>query len=210
MAWRRAKSLSRSTNDAVTNLAGRVDDQTGQVAARSARVIAVAVRVLRIPTALLLWVPIPFIALVFVLALAADGGARVIGVIMALAMAAVSVAFGVRRHKILQAVDEPDQLATELGIMISLSDKVNETRGTLAQLAGGGGWRVFSRLKGLWHGAAMTGNWINGIGDLPRARYFGPPKIGTTISITVAALWLVPVSVIVALFAAIGSLASAF
>lgn len=210
MAWRRAKSLGKSTNDAVNNLTGRVDDQTGQVAARAAQVILVAVRVLRIPTAALLWAPVPFIAMTFLLGLNAHGGARVIVVIGALVMAAVSVAFGVRRHKIINAVDDPDKLATELGIMISLSDKVNETRGTLAELAGGGGWRVFSRLQGLWHGAAMTGNWINGIGDLPRARYFGPPKIGTTITMTVAALWLVPISIVVALFVAIGSLASTF
>ncbi len=210
MAWRRANSLGRSTNEAVTNLTGRVDDQTGQVAARAAQVIAVAVRILRIPTAALLWVPVPFIALTLLLGLNAQGGARVIIVIVALAMAAVSVAFGVRRHKIINAVDDPDKLATELGIMISLSDKVNETRGTLAQLAGGDGWRVFSRLQGLWRGASMTGKWINGIADLPRARYFGPPKIGTTITIVVAALWLVPISIVAALFAAIGSIASTF
>lgn len=56
----------------------------------------------------------------------------------------------------------------------------------------------------------MTGRWIDGIGDLPRARYFAPPKIGTTVSVTMAALWLIPVSIVVAVFAAIGSIASAF
>ena len=56
----------------------------------------------------------------------------------------------------------------------------------------------------------MTGRWIEGVGDLPRARYFVPPKIGTTVTVAVAALWLLPISIVVALFAAIGSLASVF
>ena len=47
-------------------------------------------------------------------------------------------------------------------------------------------------------------------GDLPRARYFVPPKIGTTVTLAIASLWLVPVSVVVALFAVIGSVAGSF
>lgn len=210
MRWRRTKSLGNDANQAVGNWANTVDDQTGQVAERAARVITVAVHVLRIPTAIVLWIPVPFIALILLLALNADGGARVLGLVIGLVMAAIAGAFGGRRHRILQAVEEPDKLATELGIMISLSDKVGETRGALTQLAGGGGWRVFSRLQAVWSGTKMTGRWIEGIGDLSRARYFAPPKIGTTVSVTVAALWLIPVSIVVALFAAIGSLASAF
>ncbi|MEO6471447.1 MAG: hypothetical protein ABIR57_06150 [Aeromicrobium sp.] len=210
MAWRRAKSLGKNANEAVGSWATKVDDQTGQVAQRVSSVIVVAVNTLRIPSAIVLWLPVPAIALTLLLALRADGGARMVGLVIALAMAAVSLAFGGRRRKIMQAVEDPDRLATELGIMISLSDKVGETRGTLAQLAGGGGWRVFSRLKALWGGTKMTGRWIEGIGDLPRARYFGPPKIGTTISVSVAALWLVPASYVVAVFAVIGSIASAF
>jgi hypothetical protein len=68
---------------------------------------------------------------------------------------------------------------------------------------------VLGRLRGLWQGTQMTGHWIDEIGDLPRARYFGPPKIGTTITIAVAALWLVPVSIVVALFSLIGTVAGA-
>ena len=56
----------------------------------------------------------------------------------------------------------------------------------------------------------MTGRWIEGVGDLPRARYFVPPKIGTTVTLSIAALWLVPISLVVALFAVIGSVAGAF
>lgn len=210
MQWRRTKSLGNNANAAVGNWALTVDDQTGQVAERVARVLTVAVRALRIPTALVLWVPVPFITLTLLLALWAEGEARLVGLAIGLAMAAVSGTFGGRRRRILQAVEEPDKLATELAIMISLSDKVGETRGTLSQLAGGGGWRVFSRLQAAWRGTTMTGRWIESIGDLPRARYFAPPKVGTTLYVTIAALWLIPVAFVVSLFATIGSIASAF
>ncbi len=203
------KSFSKIANETAGTWAHRIDDQTGEVAHRAARVIAVSVRALRIPTAIIWAIPVPFIVLVLFLSVMADGGARVIGLILGLAMAAVSGAFFGRRRRILQAVEDPDKLATELGIMISLSDKVNDTRGTLSQLAGGGGWRLFSRLKGVWSGVAMTGRWIDGIGDLPRARYFAPPKIGTTVSVAVASLWLIPISIVMALLALIASLASA-
>jgi hypothetical protein len=143
----------------------------------------------------------------FVLGLLSDGALRVLILVAAVLMAAVGLAFWGRRRRIIQAVDDPAQLATELGIMISLSDKVDETRGALAQIAGGGGWRLFASLRGVWKGAAMTGRWIDGIGDLPRARYFGPPKIGTTVTITIAALWLVPISIVVALLSLIGAIA---
>lgn len=202
-----AKSFGSQANSAVGGFASRVDDQTGEVAHRVANVITVAVRVLRLPTAILLCVPLPFIAATLALGLVADGGVRVVVLVAGVAMAAVSGAFWARRRGILRAVEEPDQLATELGIAISLSDKVDETRGALERIGGGGGWRLFDRLKGAWGGITMTGRWIDGVGDLPRARYFVPPRIGTSVTITIAALWLVPISVVVALFALIGTIA---
>ena len=202
-----AKSFGTQANSAVGGFASRVDDQTGEVAHRVAGVIAVAVRVLRLPTAVLQVFPLPFIAATLALGLVADGGVRVVVLVAGVLMAAVSGAFWARRRAILRAVEEPDKLATELGIAISLSDKVDETRGALERVAGGGGWRLFDRLKGAWGGMSMTGRWIDGIGDLPRARYFVPPRIGTTVTITIAALWLVPISVVVALFALIGTIA---
>ncbi|WP_332661796.1 hypothetical protein [Aeromicrobium sp.] len=202
-----ARGFGAQANSAVGGFASRVDDQTGEVAHRVANVIAVAVRVLRLPTAIVLVVPLPFILATVALGLVADGGVRIVVLGAGLLMAAISGAFWARRRGILRAVEEPDQLATELGIAISLSDKVDETRGALERIGGGGGWRIFDRLKGAWGGMAMTGRWIDDVGDLPRARYFVPPKIGTSVTITIAALWLVPISVVVALFALIGTIA---
>lgn len=207
MKFHQVKSLGSQANTKVGDLAAKVDDQTGQVAVRAANVIALAVRVLRVPTALVLWSPAPFIAATLALGVAADGSTGLVFLVVGALMATVSAAFWGRRHKILQAVEEPDKLATELGIMISLTDKVDETRGAISQVAGAGGWRIFARLRGVWAGASVTGRWIEGVGDLPRARYFGPPKIGTTVTIAVAALWLIPISVVVAGFALIATLA---
>lgn len=203
----RERSYGDSANEAVGSWASRVDDQTGAVARRATGVIVMAVRLLRIPTAAVLFLSVPFIVAFALLAINGEGAARVVASVIALAMAAVAFAFGARRQRILRAVAEPEVLATELGIMVSMSDKVGETRGALAELAGGGGWRVFSRLGGAWRGVGMTGRWIDEIGDLPRARYFAPPKIGTTITITIAALWLVPISMIATLVAIIATLA---
>ena len=202
-----ARGFGSQANSAVGGFASRVDDQTGEVAHRVANVISVAVRVLQLPTAVLLFIPLPFVLATLALGLVADGGVRVVVLGAGVLMAAVSGAFWARRRNLLRAAEEPDKLATELGIAISLSDKVDETRGALERIGGGGGWRIFDRLKGAWGGMSMTGRWIDGVGDLPRARYFVPPKIGTTVTITVAALWLVPISVVVALFALIGTIA---
>ena len=207
---RSRRSWGARANRGVNDMAAQVDGQTGEVAQRATSVIVLAVRVLRIPTLLVLIAPIPFIAATLLLALNADGLGRVIGLVVGLLMAAVSFAFGARRQRILRAVEEPTALATELGIAVSLSGKVDETRTALTQIAGGGGWRVLSRLRGVWSGVGMTGRWIEGVGDLPRARYFVPPKIGTTVTIAIASLWLVPVSIVVAFLAVIGTVAGSF
>ena len=207
---RSRRSWGARANRGVNDMAAQVDGQTGEVAQRATSVIVLAVRVLRIPTLLVLIAPIPFIATTLLLAVNADGLGRAIGLVVGLLMAAVSFAFGARRQRILRAVEEPTALATELGIAVSLSGKVDETRTALTQIAGGGGWRVLSRLRGVWSGVGMTARWIEGVGDLPRARYFVPPKIGTTVTIAIASLWLVPVSVGVAFFAVIGTVAGSF
>lgn len=207
MKFRRGTSLGDQTNAAVNDFASRVDGRTTEVAARAAQTIAVAVRLLRIPTAVIASLSIPFIVTTLVLGLVADGVVRFLILSVGVAMAAVNAMFWARRRKVMQAVEDPDRLATELGVMLAMTGKVEETRGALTQIAGGGGWRILGRLRGVWQGTQMTGRWIDEIGDLPRARYFGPPKIGTTISISIATLWLIPVSVIVALFSLVGTIA---
>ncbi|MCW2769769.1 MAG: hypothetical protein JWR27_1202 [Aeromicrobium sp.] len=207
MRFRQSRSLGSKANVVVGDLTSRVDDRTGEVALRTARTLAVAVRLLRIPSAVVLAAPVPFILTTLLLAAAADGGMRGALLVVGIAMAVVSgVIFG-RRRRILQAVEDPDLLADELRVLINLTGKVEETRGALAQIAGGGGWRVLGRLQGVWKGTRMTGSWIDQIGDLRRARYFAPPKIGTTISLTMAALWLVPTSIVIALLALVGTAA---
>lgn len=210
MRLRRSGALGAQANSAVHDFASRVDGRTTEVAERTSSMIAVAVRLLRIPSALVGSVPVPFIAATLVLGLLADGGLGVVILVVGAVMAGLNALFWGRRRRILQAVDDPERLATELAIMLAMTGKVDETRGALTQIAGGGGWRVLGRLRGVWQGTQMTGRWIEQIGDLPRARYFGPPKIGTTISLAVASLWLMPISIVVSLFALIGTIAGSF
>jgi hypothetical protein len=208
--FRRSGALGSQANAAVNDFASRVDGRATEVAGRAAQVIAVAVRVLRIPTAVVGAASVPFIVATLVLGVLAEGPVGVVVLVAGAVLAVVDALFWARRYRILRAVDDPDRLATELAVMLSMTGKVDEARGVLTQVAGtSGGWRVMGRLRGLWQGTQMSGRWIDEIGDLPRARYFGPPKIGTTITITVAALWLVPVSVVVALFSLVGTVADA-
>lgn len=203
----RIRRSGEQANAAFHDFASRVDGRTVEVAERAVQMIAVAVRLLRIPTAIVGSLSIPFILGTIVLGLMGSGAAGVVILLAGVAMAAVNAFFWGRRHKVLQAVEDPAKLATEFAIMLAMTDKVEQTRGVLTQVAGGGGWRFLGRMRGMWQGTQMTGRWIDQIGDLPRARYFGPPKIGTTITITFAVLWLVPISMVVALFALIGTVA---
>lgn len=207
MRFRRSGALGAQANAAVNDFASRADGRAAEVAARATQVIVLAVRVLRVPTALVAALSIPFIVATLVLGLLADGGLAVLVLGAGLVMAGVNGLFWGRRRRVLRAVDDPERLATELAIMLSMTGKVDEARGMLTQIGGAGGWRVMGRLRGIWQSTQMTGRWIDEIGDLPRARYFGPPKIGTTITISVATLWLVPVSVVVALFSLVGTVA---
>jgi hypothetical protein len=201
--------ISGNVNRAIDHVAIQVDGQTSAVARNAAKVIAVAVRLLRWPTLLLLCGPIPFELALLALSVRAQGWARVLGLIIVVLLATVTIAFGVRRHRILAAVSEPDALGTELGIAVSLSERVDDARDVLGEVAGGDGGQIFRRLRGLWRGISITGRWIEEVSDLPRARYFVPPKIGTTVTVTLAAAWLIPASFAVTVIAGIGTIAGA-
>src|SRR5688500_13913171 len=103
----RRTSWGARANHGVDGMASRVDLQTGEAAQRATAVIVLAVKVLRIPTLLMLAAPTPFIVATLLLAVNADGVGRTIGLVIGLLMAAVSVMFGLRRQRILRAVEEP-------------------------------------------------------------------------------------------------------
>src|SRR5690242_8952405 len=135
--------IGDNVNRGLDRLTEQVDGQTNQVAQHAARVLAVAVRLLRWPTLALLCLPIPLELLTLGLALTADGWARVVGLIAVALLTAVTVTFGIRRHRILRAVSEPTALGTELGIAVSLSERVDDARNVLGDVVGGGGRQVF-------------------------------------------------------------------
>ncbi len=199
------RSTGKRVNAAVEGLAGRVDDQTGEVARNAAQVITVAVWLLRWPSLALLLAPLPFlVGLVAIGLVADDAWLTVLALALGIGGAAVSAAFALRRHHVWQAVQDEQALATELGVAVAMSDDVDEARDALGQLAGGaGGVRIFSRLRGLWRGFGIGPGVVQDAADLPRARWFFPPKVGTTVTLLFAALWLVPVAFLGCLFLAI-------
>lgn len=203
----RRRSWRERTNRAVHQATSRVDGQTADAARRAVTVIVPTVRLLRVPSLLLVVAPLPFLLATLTLGLAAGGTVGTVLAVVAVGVALAPAAFAVRRMRLLKAVEEPEQLATELGIAVAMSDRVEEARGALTSIAGAGGLRFMSRLKGVWSGIGMTGRWIEGVDDLTRARWFVPPKIGTTVSLTVATLWSVPVSALLAFFTTVAAIA---
>jgi len=203
----RTNRWATQANQAAHQAAQRVDDTTGETTSRAAGVIVSAVRLLRWPTAAIVWLPVPFIAATLMIGLQADG---VIGLIItgiAAVMAVIVAAFGVRRRHVLAAVEDPAALAAELRTMVNLTGRVEQAGTAFDEIAGGDGWNVLGRLRGLWRGASLPARWVEDVNRLPRARYFAPPKLGTTVTLAVAAAWLVPISIVVAILAAIGALA---
>ncbi|MFT4187005.1 MAG: hypothetical protein QM621_00310 [Aeromicrobium sp.] len=207
MARERKKGWGTRANEATTRLTSQVDDQTGEASRKAASLIVLAVRILRIPTAILLVLPIPFLIAMGFASSAIGGTAGVLCGLLTLVLTAILTAFGWQRRQIIRAADDPEALGTELGIMVNLSDRADDTRGVLEQLAGGGGVRLFSRLTGAWRGVTMPARWIDEVGDLTRARQFAPPRVGFTVTVTIATLWVVPLSVVGAILLLIGALA---
>ena len=191
----------RRVNAAVGGMASRVDGQTSEVAQRAARVIAPTVRLLRWPSLLLMIAAWPFLAgLAIVALLAEDTWLRVLAGVLAVVGIAISGAFALRRHHLLAAVEDEQAFATELGIAVALSDDVGEARLALGQLAGAtGGVRVLSRLRGAWRSTGMGPGVLESVDDLRRAKWFLPPRIGTTVTLLFGALWLIPISFVACL-----------
>lgn len=196
---RRVRSIGRAANRAAESVAKRVDTASPMVTNRLAQVLGLAVTLLRWPSLAVWVIPWPFVATTLAIAASGSGGLRPVGVVVGLAMAGVSVAFGLRRRAVLAAVSDREAFAAELHAALSLTRLAGDATGALERMAAGGGWRLFSRLKGAWRSISLPVHWIDEIGELPRARYFVPPKLGTTVALTYAGLWLVPISVIVAI-----------
>jgi len=202
------RNAGRRVDAAIGNWASRVDDQTGVVARRAATIIAVAVRLLRWPTLGLMALAWPFIAGLLLIAVLSEGWVRAAALLVGLGCAVASGLFAWRRSRILAAVDDEVALGTELGVAVAMSDDVAEARLALGQIAGSsGGLRLFSRLRGVWRGLGVGPGVLRGAVDLPRARWFFPPKAGTTVVLFFAALWTVPVSFVACLLLAIAAAA---
>lgn len=184
------------------------DERSRQIARQAAQAITVAVRLLRVPTLLLWLFPLPAIALVWFIGFRGEGVGSYIALALAFGLTAVSAAFGWRRYRILRAVDDLEPLVSEITIAMDLSDHAGDIRTALTQAAGTqGGWRLFNRLQGAWRVSRTPDRWIRSVSDLPRARYFFPPRLATTVKLTILAALLIPASAIGAFLLGVGALA---
>lgn len=197
----RMRNTGRRVNAAVDGLTSRVDGQSQEAARRAARVIVPTVRLLRWPSLLVMVAAWPFLAGLVIVALAADDTwLKVLAGVLALVGIAVSGAFALRRQHLLNAVEDEQQLATELGIAVAMSDDVGEARLALGQLAGTqGGLRLLSRMRGAWRAFGIGPGVLESVDDLSHGRWFLPPRIGTTVTLFFVALGLVPVSFVACL-----------
>lgn len=182
------------------------DDRINAVARQTAQAITVAVRVLRIPTLVLLVMPLPFIALIIWLGVRGDGLGAAIALGFGLGMALISVAFAWRRRTMLRAAEDIEPLTSQIAIALAMSDNIDETRTAISQAAGSG-VGFFQRLHGAWNASQAPGRWIQTVNDLPLARPFFPPRLAVSLKLSVMAMALIPLSVVVSIFVAIGALA---
>jgi hypothetical protein len=193
-----ARGLKARTNSAVNDLASSIDGQTREVARQAAPVLVLAVQLLRWPALALLLLPVPALfGLLAIIVLDSTLGVRWAAFGILAAISTVLVLFGIRRHQIIEAVSDPDALATELAIAVELTGRVDDSRDVLLQIAGRGRVGVFARLRGLWRGFTLPDGWIGEIGDLPRARQFFPPSVGSSVTLAVAALVMTPVAYVI-------------
>lgn len=195
-------------NHAVNNMTSSVDGSTGRVASEAAQKLALAVRLLRWPSLALVILPLPPLLATVLIAVLESGALSVIAGVVAALEFVVWGLFAWRRQRILLAVSDQDALATELGIAVAMSGRVDEARGVLTRLTTTSGTRLFDRLKALWSGVRMGPNWITQIGDLPRAKWFFPPSIGYTVTSLTLVLWLIPISAVVTFFLLVASIAN--
>lgn len=199
---------SSRTNETVNAWAAKVDGPTGLAARDAAGVLVFSMKILRWPTWFLLAFSAPLLAGTALMALLNEGAiAAVAGVVFGLELF-VWVAFAWRRQRILQAIDDPEALATQIGVAAEMSGRPEEITGVLTTLSKQGGSRIMTRLRSLWSKTPADATWIRRVSDLDRARYFFPPSIGRTTLLTLAMLWLVPLSVLATFLLFVASIAN--
>ena len=184
------------TNEAMNGWASKVDGPTGIAARDAAGVITLGVKILRWPSLALLVLVAPALAATGLIAVLNDGVIGSIAAGLGVAEIAIWALFAWRRQQILTAIDDPDALATQIGVAAEMSGRPEEIAGALTSLSAHSGPRIWERLRSTWSKTQPDAVWIRQVSDLDRARWFFPPSVGRTMTLAVAMLWLVPVSAV--------------
>ena len=111
------------TNEAMNGWASKVDGPTGIAARDAAGVITLGVKILRWPSLALLVLVAPALAATGLIAVLNDGVIGSIAAVLGVAEIAIWALFAWRRQQILTAIDDPDALATQIGVAAEMSGR---------------------------------------------------------------------------------------
>ena len=151
--------------------------------AQLAPVLALAVRVLRLPSLLLALLPVlPLVVLAW-LAWGWDSPARQIGLAVSALGGAAVVVFLVRRARYLQATRDVTALAEDLVTFTDLADLDADLGEALQSVISRGGLRLMSRIRGFWRLVSFPSRLEDHVDSLERLRWFLPPLVGTTVTL---------------------------
>lgn len=204
----RFRQWGSRTNETVNAWAAKVDGPTGLAARDAASVLVFSMKILRWPTWFLLVFTAPLLAATALMAFLNDGTIAVVAAVVFAVELLVWAAFAWRRQQILQAIDDPEALATQIGVAAEMSGRPQEITGVLTTLSAQSGSRIMSRLRSLWSKTSADVTWIRRVSDLDRARFFFPPTIGRTTVLALAMLWLVPISLVSTFLLFVASIAN--
>lgn len=183
-------------NESVGAWAAKVDGPTGLAANDAANVLVLAVKILRWPTFFLAWLLLPMIGALALIALLSEGAIATLATVAGVAIGGLWGLFVWRRAQLLNAIDEPVALATEIAIAAEMSGRPVEIAGELTSLGRASGMGLIQKLRSLWSKTDADPVWIRRVSDLERAKYFFPPSIGRTTTLAVLTLWAVPIGAI--------------
>lgn len=142
--------------------------------------LVLAVKVLRIPAALVGLPAIPALLAVTILAATAQGWWR-IGLLAACLVGWLTVAlWWIRLKRYHDAIHDPDLLADQLVAVFEMFDSGSEVFTRMLAVFEGGGLRVVYRLRTLWRLVRIPDYVTTQIEDLHAARWFIPPMPATT------------------------------
>lgn len=191
------RSMSAPQEAAEPEPAARAEtgDRRATAARHTAKALAVAIAVLRWPSALVMVVPVlPLLAVTIVLSgLRRPTPMIVLGVLLLVGLG-IQIAFVLRRRAYLRAAREPVELGAELRRLLALSAVTDEVLDLMRTVATRGGILLLRRLRATWSLIRLPDHLIGQLEHYPRARLFIPPALGVSAVLVMAQIYLAVLS----------------